>query len=130
MKKILTYGTYDLFHTGHIQLLKRAKALGDYLVVGLSTDEFNAIKNKDAFLPFEQRKAVLEAIRFVDLVIPETTWEQKKSDILEHKIDALVMGDDWSGKFDHLQELCEVIYLPRTQNVSTTLLKNNIKNRF
>lgn len=126
MSRILTYGTFDLLHTGHINILKRARELGDYLIVGLSTDEFNAIKNKDAFLPFAQRKAVLEAIRFVDEVIPEDSWEQKKHDIINYRVDKLVMGDDWMGKFDFLGELCEVIYLPRTQNISTTLLKEQI----
>lgn len=126
MKKIITYGTYDLLHIGHINLLKRAKALGDYLIVGLSTDEFNKIKNKDCFLPYEQRKAVLEAIQYVDEVIPEKNWEQKVNDIKKYKADIFVMGDDWKGKFDELKKYCEVVYLERTKNISTTMLKTNI----
>jgi len=127
MKKIvITYGTYDLLHIGHINLLKRAKALGDYLIVGLSTDGFNRIKNKDCFLPYAQRKAVLEAIKYVDKVIPEENWEQKVTDIKNNKVDIFVMGDDWKGKFDELKEYCEVIYLERTPNISTTCLKENI----
>ena len=126
MKKVITYGTYDLLHIGHINLLRRAKALGDYLIVGLSTDEFNRIKHKDCFLPFEQRKAVLEAIKYVDKVIPEENWEQKIADIKEHSIDVFVMGSDWEGKFDELKKYCEVVYLPRTENISTTHLKKNI----
>jgi len=125
-KRVITYGTYDLLHIGHINLLKRAKALGDYLIVGLSTDEFNRIKNKDCFLPFEQRKAVLETIKYVDKVIPEENWEQKIIDIKKYKVDIFVMGDDWKGKFDDLNKYCEVIYLPRTKNISTTCLKENI----
>lgn len=130
MKKIvLTYGTYDLLHAGHINLLKRAKALGDYLIVGLSTDEFNQIKNKDCFLPYAQRKAVLEAIRYVDKVIPEKHWEQKITDIKMHNVNTFVMGDDWSGKFDELGNTCIVVYLERTPSVSTTMLKKNINKK-
>jgi glycerol-3-phosphate cytidylyltransferase len=128
-KTVLTYGTYDLLHIGHINLLKRAKVIGDYLIVGLSTDEFNKIKNKDCFLSYEQRKAVLEAIRYVDKVIPEENWEQKIKDIKKYKVDIFVMGDDWKGKFDDLKKYCEVIYLPRTKNISTTCLKENIINK-
>ena len=127
MKKILTYGTYDLLHRGHINLLKRAKAMGDYLIVGLSTDEFNVLKKKRAFYSYEERKMVLEAIRYVDLVIPESNWEQKAYDIAEHGIDMFVMGDDWSEKFDDLKSLCEVIYLPRTFGISTTQTKANLR---
>lgn len=127
MKKIITYGTYDLLHRGHINLLKRAKSMGDYLVVGLSSDEFNAAKNKKAFYSYEERKLVLEAIRYVDEVIPEQNWEQKEQDIQDHEIDIFVMGDDWSGKFDHLKPLCEVIYLPRTGGVSTTQIKAQLR---
>jgi len=127
MKKIvITYGTYDLLHVGHINLLKRAKTLGDYLIVGLSTDEFNRIKNKDCFLPYAQRKAVLETIRYVDEVIPEENWEQKVTDIKNKKVDIFVMGNDWEGKFDELKKYCEVVYLERTPNISTTCLKENI----
>jgi len=123
MKKVITYGTFDLLHRGHINLLKRARELGDFLVVGLSSDEFNAIKHKKSFYSYEERKLVLEAVRYVDLVIPEQHWEQKQQDIREHRIDVFVMGDDWRGKFDDLGELCEVVYLPRTEGVSTTQTK-------
>ena len=127
MKKVITYGTYDLLHRGHIKLLQRAREMGDYLVVGLSSDEFNAVKHKKAFYSYEERKLVLEAVRYVDEVIPEDNWEQKERDILEHGIDVFVMGDDWNGKFDHLKSLCEVIYLPRTDGVSTTQIKAQLR---
>lgn len=127
MKKILTYGTYDLLHRGHINLLKRAKAMGDFLIVGLSTDEFNAVKKKRSFYSYEERKLVLEAVRYVDLVIPESNWEQKAQDIQEHGVDVFVMGDDWSGKFDELKPLCEVVYLTRTSGISTTQVKANLR---
>lgn len=123
MKKVITYGTYDLLHRGHINLLRRAKALGDYLIVGLSTDAFNAIKGKAAFYSYEERKLVLEAVRYVDEVIPEERWEQKAEDIREHAASVFVMGSDWEGKFDELKSLCEVIYLPRTEGISTTQIK-------
>lgn len=123
MKKVITYGTYDILHYGHINLLRRAKDLGDYLIVGLSTDEFNAIKNKKAYYSYEQRKLILEAIKYVDLVIPEENWAQKRSDIVKYKVDTFVMGDDWKNKFDDLKDICEVIYLPRTENVSTSKTK-------
>lgn len=123
MKKVITYGTFDLFHIGHYNLLKRAHDLGDYLIVGLSTDEFNLLKHKDSILPFAERKTILEALRIVDEVIPEENWEQKKVDIVKHDISVFVMGNDWKGKFDELKEFCEVIYLPRTENISTTALK-------
>ncbi|WP_240374910.1 glycerol-3-phosphate cytidylyltransferase [Bacillus piscicola] len=126
MKKIITYGTFDLLHWGHINLLKRAKSYGDHLTVAISTDEFNEMKNKKAYYSYEQRKIILEAIRYVDEVIPEKTWEQKAKDITEHNIDALVMGDDWKGKFDHLRSYCDVIYLPRTANISTTKIKKEL----
>lgn len=126
MKTVLTYGTYDLLHAGHINLLKRAKALGDYLIVGLSTDSFNALKHKESFLPYEHRKYVVESIRYVDQVIPEETWEQKIEDIKKYKVDIFTMGDDWEGKFDFLKDYCEVVYLKRTPNISTTLLKEKI----
>lgn len=127
MKKVITYGTFDLIHYGHINLLKRAKKLGDYLIVAVSSDEFNRLKNKESHFSFEERKIILEAIRYVDEVIREDTWEQKKSDILEKNIDIFVMGDDWKGKFDFLKEYCEVIYLPRTQGISTTKIKKDLK---
>jgi len=126
MKKVITYGTFDLLHWGHINLLKRAKDLGDYLVVAISSDEFNKLKNKKSYHSFENRKMILEAIRYVDEVIPEHTWEQKVQDVIDHEIDVFVMGDDWEGKFDFLKEHCEVVYLPRTIGISTTQIKNDL----
>jgi glycerol-3-phosphate cytidylyltransferase len=126
MKKVLTYGTFDLLHYGHINLLRRAKALGDYLIVGLSTDEFNLLKHKESYHNYDNRKAVLEAIRYVDKVIPEVTWDQKINDIKTYGVDIFVMGDDWKGHFDFLKEYCEVIYLPRTKGVSTTKIKSDL----
>lgn len=126
MKRVITYGTFDLLHYGHINLLKRAKARGDYLVVGLSTNEFNTIKGKQCYFTYEERKQLLEAIRYVDLVIPETTWNQKIGDVLEYKIDAFIIGDDWIGQFDFLKEYCEVIYLDRTPEISTTKIKEDL----
>lgn len=128
MKKVITYGTFDLLHYGHINLLQRAKALGDYLVVALSTDEFNwKEKQKKCYFSYEERKRLLEAIRYVDLVIPENCWEQKVQDVKEYHIDTLVMGDDWMGKFDFLKEYCNVVYLPRTPDISTTQIKKDLK---
>lgn len=126
MKKVITYGTYDMLHYGHINLLKRAKALGDYLIVALSTDEFNAGKGKKSYFTYEERKKLLESIRYVDLVIPENTWDQKISDVKEFKVDTFVMGDDWEGKFDFLKDYCEVVYLPRTPEISTTQIKKDL----
>lgn len=126
MKKVLTYGTFDLLHWGHINLLKRAKDLGDYLVVAISTDEFNEIKNKKAYHSYENRKMILEAIRYVDEVIPEEHWEQKVDDVKNHDVDIFVMGDDWEGKFDFLKDHCDVIYLPRTAGISTTKIKKEL----
>ncbi|MFJ5717764.1 glycerol-3-phosphate cytidylyltransferase [Neobacillus sp. NPDC093127] len=126
MKKVLTYGTFDLLHLGHINLLKRAKGLGSHLTVGLSTDEFDSLKHKNSYYSFEHRKMILEAIRFVDAVIPEKSWDQKVKDVVSNNIDVFVMGDDWKGHFDYLQEFCEVIYLPRTVGVSTTKIKNEL----
>lgn len=125
MKRVLTYGTFDLLHYGHIRLLKRAKELGDYLIVALSTDEFNALKHKKAFHNFETRKMMLEAIRYVDLVIPEETWEQKLDDIKKYFVDVVVMGSDWadSDKFDYLKDHCDLVFLDRTEGVSTTQIK-------
>jgi len=126
MKKVITYGTFDLLHYGHINLLRRAKEQGDYLIVALSTNEFNEIKGKKCYFSYEERKRVLEAIRYVDLVIPENTWEQKTEDVLKHNVDVFVIGDDWKGKFDFLKEYCEVIYLERTPEISTTKIKNEL----
>lgn len=127
MKRVITYGTFDLIHYGHINLLERARRLGDYLIVGLSTNEFNAVKNKKCYFSYEERKRLLEAIRYVDLVIPEEAWEQKASDIKLYQIDTFVIGDDWEGKFDELKSLCEVVYLNRTPEVSTTKIKSELK---
>lgn len=129
MKRILTYGTFDLLHYGHINILKRAKELGDYLVVALSTDEFNTIKGKKAYHSYETRKKMLEAIRYVDLVIPENEWEQKISDVKDYHIDVVVMGSDWAGsdKFDYLKEYCDVVFLERTPGVSTSQIKNDLQ---
>ncbi len=128
MKRVITYGTFDLLHYGHINLLRRAKQQGDYLVVALSTDEFN-LKSKDkvCYFSYDKRKALLESIRYVDLVIPEENWEQKTIDINLYHIDKFVMGDDWAGKFDFLQDQCEVIYLERTPEISTTKIKKDMK---
>ncbi len=127
MKRIITYGTFDVLHFGHINLLKRAKSLGDYLIVGLSSDEFNAIKNKKSYYNYNQRKIMLEGCRYVDLVIPEYNWEQKTEDIIKYQADIFIMGDDWQGKFDYLKDYCEVIYLKRTPNVSSTRTKTYLK---
>ena len=126
MKKVITYGTFDLLHAGHINLLRRARELGDYLLVVLSTDEFNALKHKQAYHSYEDRKLILEAIRYVDEVIPEFTWEQKIKDVTENQIDVFVMGNDWEGKFDFLKDYCEVVYLPRTEGISTTKIKHDL----
>lgn len=126
MKKVITYGTFDLLHWGHINILKRAKELGDHLTVALSSDEFNAIKNKQAYHTYDNRKMILEAIRYVDEVIPENDWDQKIRDVVDHNIDIFVMGDDWEGKFDFLKDYCEVVYLPRTVGISTTKIKKDL----
>lgn len=128
MKRVLTYGTFDLLHFGHIEILRRAKELGDYLVVAVSTDEFNNIKGKKAYHDYKTRKKMLEAIRYVDLVIPENDWNQKKDDVLQYKIDTVVMGSDWEGneKFENLRDICDVVYLPRTEGISTTKIKKDL----
>lgn len=127
MKRVITYGTYDLLHYGHINLLRRAKALGDYLIVALSTDEFNwNSKQKKCYFTYEKRKQLLESIRYVDLVIPEECWEQKTEDVKLYQVDTFVMGDDWAGKFDFLKPLCEVVYLERTPEISTTQIKEEL----
>ena len=130
MKKVITYGTFDLLHYGHINLLRRAKQEGDYLIVALSTDEFNwNQKHKKSYFTYEQRKSLLEAIRYVDLVIPEEDWDQKISDVQEFRVDTFVMGDDWEGKFDFLKPYCEVKYLPRTPEISSTQIKQELKQK-
>lgn len=126
LKKVITYGTFDLIHHGHINILRRAKERGDYLIVGLSSDEFNAIKGKAAYHSYEERKLILEAIKFVDEVVPEHNWGQKVSDIKTHEVDLFIMGSDWEGKFDELKEHCDVVYLPRTDGISTSKIKTDL----
>ena len=131
MKRVITYGTFDLLHYGHINLLRRAKEQGDYLIVVLSTDEFNwEQKQKKCYFSYEQRKHLLEAIRYVDLVIPETSWEQKRKDVHTYDINTFVMGDDWQGKFDFLKEEgVEVVYLSRTPEISTSQIKKDLETK-
>ncbi len=131
MKRVITYGTYDLLHYGHINLLRRAKALGDYLIVALSTDDFNnRQKHKKCYFSYDERKLLLESIRYVDLVIPEESWEQKRGDMHLYHVDTFVMGDDWTGKFDFLKEEgVEVVYLPRTPEISTTQIKEDLNHK-
>lgn len=125
-KIVLTYGTFDMFHIGHLNLLNRLKRLGDKLIVAVSTDEFNSIKGKKTLIPFEQRALIVQNIKCVDMIISEKNWEQKIDDIQKYNVDIFAMGDDWKGKFDFLKDYCEVIYLPRTQNISTTELKKEL----
>ncbi|MGN5146360.1 glycerol-3-phosphate cytidylyltransferase [Aeromonas veronii] len=127
MKTVITYGTFDMLHVGHVRLLKKAKKMGDKLIVALSTDDFNLkSKNKITAIPYKDRKEILESLSFVDLVIPETCWEQKVNDIKNYNVDVFVMGGDWVNKFDHLKDLCEVQYLKRTENISSTEIKKHI----
>lgn len=126
MKRVITYGTYDLLHYGHIELLRRAREHGDYLIVALSTDEFNKIKNKKSYYNYEQRKMMLESIRYVDLVIPEDGWGQKTKDVDKYDVDLFIMGHDWEGEFDKLKSQCEVIYVNRTEGISTTQIKTEL----
>ena len=125
-KIVLTYGTFDMFHIGHLNLLNRLKSLGDKLIVAVSTDEFNSIKGKKTLIPFEQRALIVQNIKCVDMVISEENWEQKIDDIKKYNVDIFAMGDDWKGKFDFLKDYCKVVYLPRTQNISTTELKKEL----
>ena len=129
MRRVITYGTFDLLHYGHIELLRRARALGDYLVVALSSDEFNAGKGKKAYFSYEERRAMLEAIRYVDLVIPEENWEQKLDDVKNYNVDVVVMGGDWAGsdRFEYLKDHCELVFLDRTEGISTTDVKKELK---
>ena len=123
MKSVITYGTFDLFHIGHLNLLRRLRSLGDRLVVGVSTDEFNSIKGKKTIVSYNHRAEIVASLKFVDHVFPENDWEQKRADILREQAKIFAMGDDWIGKFDSLRDICEVIYLPRTRDVSTTEIK-------
>jgi len=129
MKKVITYGTFDLLHWGHINILKRAKAMGDYLIVAISTDEFNRLKHKQSYHNFENRKMILEAIRYVAEVIPANSWDQKVEDVKKHNVDLFVMGDDWKGEFDFLKEHCEVVYLSRTEGISTSQIKTELASK-
>ena len=126
MKTILTYGTFDLLHYGHINYLKKAKSLGDVLIVGLSSDEFNLEKGKKSFYDFEKRKEMLSAIKYVDKIFRQDSFEQKADDIKKYKADILVSSEDWKGKYDYLKDLCEVIYLDRTPGISTSQIKKLI----
>jgi len=126
-KTILTYGTFDMFHIGHLKLLQRLSLLGDKLIVAVSSDEFNEIKGKKTIIPYAQRAEIVEAIKYVDMVIPENDWQQKVTDIQKYNVDIFAMGHDWEGKFDELKEYCEVVYLPRTEGISTTALKEQLK---
>ncbi|WP_417248141.1 adenylyltransferase/cytidyltransferase family protein [Celeribacter sp.] len=127
-KKVITYGTFDLFHVGHVRLFRRLSELGDHLTVGVSTDEFNASKGKASVVPFEQRVEIVQSCRYVDEVLLEESWDQKPKDIVAHNISVFAMGDDWAGKFDDLSKLCEVVYLPRTTDISSSFLKSYVKN--
>lgn len=126
-KTVITYGTFDMFHIGHLKLLRRLSEMGDRLIVAVSTDEFNALKGKKTLIPYDQRAAIVEAIDCVDMVIPETCWDQKTLDVQRYNVDLFAIGDDWQGKFDFLNEYCEVVYMPRTKNISTTELKRSLK---
>ena len=125
-KVVLTYGTFDLFHVGHLRLLNRLAALGEHLIVGVSTEKFNNIKGKSTIIPYEERVEIISSLPFVSAVIPENTWEQKRQDILKHNVDIFAMGSDWTGKFDDLEDLCQVVYLPRTKHISTTQIKEDL----
>jgi glycerol-3-phosphate cytidylyltransferase len=126
MKRVLTYGTFDLFHHGHVRLLRRLAELGDELYVGCSTDAFNALKGKKTALPFRHRVEVLQACRYVTHVFAERNWRQKARDVRRYDIDVFGMGGDWQGKFDELGALCHVVYLPRTEDVSTSEIKETV----
>ena len=125
-KTVITYGTFDMFHIGHLNLLKRLKEIGDRLIVAVSTDEFNSLKGKKSRIPFSDRVEILKAIRCIDEVIPEENWEQKRDDIIRYRADIFAIGDDWTGKFDDLKDICEVVYLPRTEGISSTDLRKGV----
>lgn len=127
MKKILTYGTFDLFHVGHVRLLKRLKKLGDKLFIGLSSDDFNELKGKKTVMSFEQRKEILLSCKYVDDVFEESCWEQKRTDIIRTEADIFAMGDDWAGKFDDLSDIVDVVYLTRTEDISSTEVKSMVR---
>lgn len=127
MTTVLTYGTFDLFHIGHLNLINRLADMGDRLIIAVSTDEFNAGKGKTSVVSYEDRARIINSIKGVDLVIPETSWEQKAQDIKEHDVDIFAIGEDWAGRFDDLKELCEVVYLPRTEGISSTELKQMLR---
>jgi len=129
-KTVITYGTFDLFHIGHLNLLRKLKSMGSKLIVAVSTDKFNELKGKKTIIPFEQRAEIVGSIRYVDQVIPEENWEQKITDIRKYNVDIFAIGSDWEGKFDFLKEHCEVVYLQRTEGISTTELKQSLKNLF
>lgn len=126
MKIVITYGTFDLFHVGHVRLLKRLRAFGDELIVGISSDQFNTLKGKKSFFSYEERAEILESCKYVSKVFPEHNWEQKRTDIKKYDADVFAMGDDWEGKFDDLSDLCEVVYFPRTEDISTTEIKKSL----
>lgn len=128
MKVVITYGTFDLFHVGHVRLLKRLKTLGDKLIVGISSDEFNEIKGKKAFFSYGERAEIVKSCRYVDDVFPEYNWEQKVEDVIKYNASIFAMGDDWIGKFDYLKEHCDVVYLSRTEDISTTEIKQKLSN--
>jgi glycerol-3-phosphate cytidylyltransferase len=130
MKKTITYGTFDMFHVGHLNLIKRLKNTCDFLIIAVSSDEFNLKKGKKTVIPFEQRVEIIESIKYVDMVIKENDWDQKILDIKEYNVDTFAIGDDWKGEFDFLKDYCEVIYLPRTEGISTTSLKKHISSKF
>ncbi len=127
-KIVITYGTFDMFHIGHLRLLKRLKEMGDELIVAVSTDEFNEAKGKKTLIPYDQRVELLSSIEYVDRVIPEKSWEQKIEDVKKYEADIFAIGNDWEGEFDFLKEYCEVKYLERTQDISTTQLKKSLTN--
>ena len=127
MRVVITYGTFDMFHVGHLNLLRRLSEMGDRLIVAVSTDEFNKGKGKKTLIPYDQRSQIVESIKYVDMVVPEESWEQKLSDVKKYNVDVFAIGEDWKGKFDFLEDLCEVVYLPRTKNISTTDLKKSLK---